>query len=112
MDSQKYLTEIEIEKIENFCKDVVLLEAVRKVMLQGIYTHGTLQKGITPDPLKNGALSLAAVAINNPIPDEALGQHIRGIWAGLNALENAFNDLKSIKAPKKAEIESPYNEAE
>ena len=109
---EKYLTEVEIEKIELFNQDEVLVEAVRKVMLQGIYSHGTLQQGVTPDPLKNGALALAAVSTNNPIPDEALGQHIRGVWAGLNALENAFQDLKRIKSNK---VESPYaeiNEAE
>lgn len=109
---EKYLTEVEIVKIEAMCKDEVLLEAVRKVMLQGLYTHGTLQKGVTPDPLKNGALALAAVSTNNPIPDEQLGQHIRGVWAGLNALENAFNDLKRIKSQKAEDMETPYNEAE
>lgn len=108
----KYLSDLEIVKIETMCKDEVLLGAVQKVMLQGIYTHGTLQHGVTPDPLKNGALALAAVSTNNPIPDEALGQHIRGVWAGLNALENAFRDLKSIKSKKEIEVESPYNEAE
>lgn len=107
---QDYLTELEVEKIENFCKDEVLFEAVRKVMLQGIYTHGTVQKGVNINPLKNGAFGLASVAMNNPIPDEALGQHIRGMWAGLNALENAYTDLKSIKKDKDL-IESPYNEA-
>ena len=109
---EKYLTEVEVEKIELFNQDEVLVEAVRKVMLQGIYSHGTLQQGVTPDPLKNGALSLAAVSTNNPIPDEALGQHIRGVWAGLNALENAFQDLKRIKSKKNEAVESPYNEAE
>lgn len=109
---EKYLNDLEIEKIEAFCKDTVLLEAVRKVMLQGIYTHGTLQKGVTPDPLQNGALSLASVSTTNPIPDEMLGQHIRGIWSGLNALENAFTSLTSIKSNKGEEVESPYNVAE
>lgn len=107
---QDYLTELEIEKIENFCKDEVLFEAVRKVILQGLYTHGTVQKGLPTKPLKNGALGLAAIAMNNPIPDEALGQHIRSMWSGLNALENAYTDLKSIKKESQL-IESPYNEA-
>lgn len=108
----KYLSELEIVKIEAMCQDEVLLEAVRKVMLQGIYTHGTLQKGIVPDPLVNGAYALAAQAMSNPIPDELLGQHIRAQWAGLNALENAFRDLKKLKSQKADEVETPYNEAE
>lgn len=107
---KEYLTELEIEKIENFCKDEVLFDAVKKVILQGLYTHGTIQKGYPAQPLKNGAFGLASVSMNNPIPDEALGQHIRSMWAGLNALENAYNDLKTIKKDAVL-IESPYNEA-
>lgn len=107
---KEHLTELEIAKIEAFNADEVLVEAVRKVLLQGIYTHGTIQKGFKAEPLKNGALSLAAQATNNPITDELLGQHIRGVWAGVNALENAFKDLQGIRSNKA--IESPYiNEA-
>lgn len=105
-----YLTEIEVEKIENFCKDEVLVEAVRKVLLQGLYTHGTVQLGYTPNPLQNGAFGLASVAMNNPIPDEALGQHIRSMWSGMNALENAFRDLQSIKKQSSINLEE-LNEA-
>lgn len=103
-------TDLEISKIEQFCKDEEMFNAVRKVLLAGIYTHGTVQLGYTPDPLLNGAFGLASLAPNNPIPDEMLGQHIRGMWAGINALKNAIDNLKSIKSEKK-EIESPYNEA-
>lgn len=108
---QEYLNEEEKVKIEAMCKDKVLLEAVRKVFLQGIYTHGVNQPGLKAEPLKNGALALASISTNNPIPDEALGQHIRGVWAGLNALENAFNDLIAIRSSKEEAVESPYNEA-
>lgn len=107
---KEYLTELEIAKIEAFNSDQVLVDAVKKVLLQGIYTHGTIQQGVTPNPLQNGALSLAAAATNNPITDELLGQHIRGVWSGLNALENAFKSLQGIKANKEV-VESPYNEA-
>lgn len=107
---KNYLTELEIDKIENFCKDEVLFNAVKKVILQGLYTHGTVQKGLNINPLQNGAFALASVAMNNPIPDEMLGQHIRSMWSGLNALENAYADLKSIKNEQEL-IESPLNNA-
>jgi hypothetical protein len=107
---EKYLTELEIDKIELFFKDEILANAVKKVLLQGIYTHGTIQKGYTPDPLHNGAFSLASLAVSNPIPNEQLGEHIRGMWAGLNALENAWNELSRIKREQDLK-ESPYNEA-
>ena len=106
------LTDDEVVKIETFCNDAVMYNAVRKVILQGIYEHGTVQKGQTPDPLKNGAFALASTAMENPITDELLGQHIRGMWAGVNAMHNAFKELNNIKSDKKEPVESPYNEAE
>lgn len=107
---QDNLSELEILKIEQFCADTEMYNAVKKIMLAGLYTHGTVQKGYTPNPLQNGALSLASIATNNPIPDEVLGQHIRGFWQGINALEMAFNELGKIKS-KQEPIISEYNEA-
>lgn len=104
------LTDLEIAKIETFCKDQEMYEAVRKVILAGIYSHGVVEKGLKHNPLQNGAFSLAALSVNNPIPDEQLGQHIRGMWAGVNALESGFKQLRSITS-KADVVESPYNEA-
>lgn len=109
---QEYLTENEIAKIEVFCKDEVLFGAVKKVILQALYTHGTVQKGMDINPKRNGAFSLVALALTNPIPDEELGKHIRGMWAGVNILENALNDLQTIRSDKGEEVESPYDQAE
>lgn len=103
-------TELEVSKIEQFCADTEMYNAVKKVLLAGIYTHGTVQRGFTPDPLKNGALSLVHLSTANPVTDEVLGQHIRGVWEGLNALQNAFQNLNNIKSEVK-EVVSPFNEA-
>ena len=105
-----YLTELEIEKLEALTKDDVLMGALEKVMLQAIYTHGTIQKGFTPNPLENAAFNLASLAIANPIPDAELGANIRGMWAGVNYLKNAFDSLKGIRADKEAVL-SEYNDA-
>lgn len=104
------LTDVEIAKIEAFCADKVMFDAVKKVILEGIYFQGTIKKGLTPNPLINGALSLASLSTGNPIPDEELGANIRGIWAGLNALENAYKKLETIKRDDGSVI-SEYNEA-
>lgn len=108
---KEYLTEGEILKIEKFNQDPELVEAVRKVLLQGLYSHGVIEKGKKHNPLQNGALSLVSLSTKNPLPDEQLGAHIRGIWAGLNALENAFEDLVSIKSAKDNSGDEPVNEA-
>lgn len=107
---QDYLTDLEVEKIELFCKDQEMYEAVKKVILKGIYTDGTIQKGFTPNPLENAAFNLASLSIENPIPNEQLGENIRGMWAGVNYLHNGFKTLKNIKKTEVL-IESPYNEA-
>ncbi len=107
---QKYLTDLEIAKIEAFCKDKEMYNAVRKVLLKGIYTEGTVQLGHIPDPQTNGAFALAGLAIQNPIPDEQLGQHIRSMWAGVNYLKNAFDSLESVHSEQEGVL-SEYNEA-
>lgn len=109
----EFLTEVEVNKIEAFCKDEIMYEAVRKVLLQGIYYHGTVPHGAKlPEPVLNGAFHLAALAVTNPIPDEQLGAHIRGMWAGVNAMKNEFDTLNSIKAPKLEVIRDETNIAE
>lgn len=106
------LTDLEIKKIEVFCGDKEMSDAVKKVLLADLYSHGVIEKGKKHDPLKNGAFSLASLAINNPIPDEQLGQHIRSMWAGINALENGFNKLNNIKSKKVEKEEKKVNIAE
>lgn len=111
MDYKQILSPLEVTKIEQFNKDKEMQEAVRKVLLSGLYTHGVVQKGMDHNPLINGAFALVSLAGDNPIPDEQLGAHLRGTWFGINALENAWKQLIKIKVEKEEEVESPYNEA-
>ncbi len=104
------LTELEKDTIEQFCKNEVMYGAVRKVLLQGLYVQGTVQKGYDVDPLQNGAFGVASLAFNNPIPDAEIGASVRAQFAGVNYLKNAFDTLNMIKAPKEPVL-SDYNEA-
>ncbi len=108
---QEYLTEVEAVEIERFCANTVMFEAVKKVLLQHIYSQGVLTKGQAHNPLKNRAFALVQLATNNPIPDEQLGAHIRGVWEGVNALEGGYTELEKIKSKKTDTVESPYNAA-
>jgi hypothetical protein len=101
-----HLSELEIVKVEAFCADEVMYEAVKKVILQSIYVQGVNIQDKKSDPLKNGAFSMVSLSTNNPIPDEVIGQQLRAQWAGVNALENGMRELKNIKSG----IESPYDE--
>lgn len=106
-----YLSDLEKVKIETFCKDADMYNAVKKVLLEGLYTHGVLQAGVGHNPLQNAAFHLASVSVDNPIPDEVLGQHTRGMFYGINALEVGFNRLNNVTSSKTESVESPYNEA-
>lgn len=108
---ENQLTELEIAKIELFNKDPEMVSAVRKVLLAGLYSHGVVARGFEPNPLLNGAYSLVSLSLDNPIPDELIGQNLRAQWAGINSLKNAFDSLEKIKSKKEESPESPYNEA-
>lgn len=107
MDYKTILSPLEVTKIEQFNKDKEMQEAVRKVLLSGIYSHGVVTKGAEHNPLINGAFALVALAGDNPIPDEQLGAHLRGTWFGINALENAWKQLLKIKSEA---VKSPFTE--
>ena len=109
---QDYLTDQEKVKIETFCKDEVLYEAVKKVLLQHIYSQGVLEKGVKHNPLKNRAFALAQHTTENPMTDEVLGMHIRGMWEGVNALEGGYNELRNIKSISEDIKKTIMNEAE
>lgn len=109
---QDYLSDIEVVKIETFCADKEMFEAVKKVLLQHIYDQGVMKTGEPHNPLKNRAFALAQHATENPMTDEIMGQHIRGLWEGVNALETGYNELTNIKSKEDGAVESPFNEAE
>ena len=104
----EYLTDVEIEAVEAFNKNEVMKEAVKKVLLQHIYTQGVITKGKKHDPLKNRAL----VIVSGDYDDEQLGGRLRSLWEGVNALETGFTDLEKIKSKKGEPVETTYNEAE
>jgi len=107
---KEYLTDLEVAKVEAFCTDEVMYEAVKKVLLQGIYSHGVISKGHKHDPLQNAAFNLASLSVQNPIPDAELGANIRGMWAGVNYLKNGFDTLDRIKSNNDSQ-ETTVNEA-
>ena len=101
-----FLTKSEISNIEAFCKNEEMFEAVKKVILQSIYSHGVMKKGEKHNPLQNRAMALVGGDSDN----EKLGSQIRAWWEGVNALEIGYSELKKIKNDKE-ELGSEINEA-
>lgn len=109
MKPEDYLSEIEKSKIETFNNDIVLKNAVRKVLLDPLYHQGVLA-GDGIDPTQNFALTpafhmllqkremwdlekLGAVNLANALAIQMIEQ-------GFGALEG-LNGVKASESPKK-----------
>ena len=101
------LSDLEVVKVEAFCADEVMFEAVKKVLLQSIYSQGTLKAGEAANPLKNRAL----VLVGGDYDDAALGGRLRALWEGVNALESGFDALEGYKTPAPEKDEAEDNPA-
>lgn len=96
---KNYLTDIEIAKIEAFTADEIMVQAVKKVILEKVYTQGVMQPGVAHNPLKNRAM----VLVDEGKSDAEIGSQLRAFYEGMNAVEVGFTELESIKG----RIESP-----
>jgi hypothetical protein len=74
-----------------------MYEAVRKVMLATTYYAGALRKGEKLEP-KNQAFDLIAKASasGDQITNEQLGEELRGLFFGVDTVEQGFARLKTI----------------
>lgn len=107
------LSDLEREKIIVFNKDPDMKEAVRKVLLAAVYSNGTLKKDEKADPLKNGALGLAFLALNGRavVSNEQLGEDLRAYAQGVNLLETGFKQLEKVTKDEEPQEDEGLKEA-
>lgn len=100
------LTDIEKVKIETFCADELMYEAVKKGLLAIMYGEGVI--GNDKVSVRNTAFNLIANSKSRGenVSNEELGENLRALFEGVDALENGLAKLKKIST----KIESPYNE--
>lgn len=103
-----YLTDLQVAKVEAFCADTEMMEAVKLVLLQQLYTRGVITKGQPHNALHNRALTL----VQANVPDAELGAHVRALWEGIQGIEGGFAELERIKSKVAEPVESPFNIAE
>ena len=108
----KNLNDLEVAKIEAFCKDEAMFEAVKKILFAILYSDGVVKKDEKLNQ-RNGAFSLIANAYseNKSITNDELGAQLRAKFEGVHTILNGFDQLKSIKK-EEVVIEDLINEAE
>lgn len=98
MDFTEILTDLEIQKIEQFNSDIVMSDAVKKVLFAVINEMGVVKKGKKVKPLYNGAFGL--VSRREDLSNEQIGADLRAYYHGVGLLESGFSDLSKIKVKK------------
>lgn len=102
------LNDIEKDAVATFVTNHTMLNAVRKVLLAGLYHNGTLSGGTEADPSRNFALSMA---FNNPdATNEALGADLRANAKAIILLQVALAQLEKFK-PEVVSEEKQVNKA-
>lgn len=97
------LNEREQVEIQKIIESPVLKEALRKILLFGIYYNGTLKAGENPDPLINFYLNRAN---NMDISDEQLGHDARVSAEAIFLLEDGFKQIDKFKITNEPEADT------
>ena len=98
-----YLNETEKHKIRQFLADDTMREAVKKVLLSGVYYDGRLNAGEGADPQRNfllGFFTNQKGMVPPPVsvmPDVELGQQLRALVHGISMVESGFKELEKLK---------------
>lgn len=92
-----YLDEREEAAIQRFLEDEVQMEAVKKVLLSGVYQDGRLEAGKPADPLRNFILGATTGPNDQLLPDEQLGGKLRAIINAVSLVESGFRALEKLK---------------
>jgi hypothetical protein len=100
-----YLSEKEELLVMQFVQHKEMFEAVKKVVLAGLYDNGVLRKGKNAEPTRNFALALFFKKHSGHITNEALGEDLRASATAMEMLESSYNKMTSMVDEKKPKVE-------
>ena len=109
MKIEEVLTDIEKQKIQRFLEDKITANAVKKVLLYGIYYNGVLNAGLEIDPTINFALNLAFK--KEHVTDEQIGRDLRACAEGIRLVESGFVQMGKLIPDLSEESKEIINEA-
>jgi len=98
-----YLSDAEDQLISQFVENRPMLEAVRKVLLSGIYQDGVMEAGKPEDMLKNFVLGKFTQPIWSNAPMSEKGMALTAIVEAISMLHSGFEILEKFKKPLLAE---------
>lgn len=100
---KKYLNDTEHKEIMKFVENPVLFEAVKKVLMEVVYTQGTLKKGEPIEANLNYAFALASrkkMSGFTHLTNEQIGADLVAVWEGTNLVGLGFDELEKFKEIK------------
>lgn len=89
---QSRLSLMEQDKIQLFCSDPLMVAAIEKALLYGIYMMGTIK----PEDKQLHDTNWAFIPHNSTVSNENLGAEFRAKIAGLSFLDDAFKQVKKL----------------
>ena len=92
-----YLNEIEKDQINAFLKNLTMKEAVKKVLLSGIYFDGTMTAGNPANPLKNFILGTMTTEHAQSLTQEQRGAKLDAIINAVSVIESGFSKLEEFR---------------
>ena len=92
---EKVLSDKEIAEVQKFIKNDCLKEAVKKILLYGIYYNGTLKKGEEPNPMMNFALTINEID-GKMLTDEEIGAVLRAKRHAIEMLVTGYQELEKF----------------
>lgn len=96
--ADSFLNEQEQTQLAHFADNEKMVEAVRKVMVAGLYENGVVHEGRRPEPRQNAAFYL--VSSNPDATNEQLGADNRARWEAANIVDRAFQIIEEYKTPE------------
>lgn len=91
--------EEKIDLLKQFNANEKMKEAVKQVLLAGIYENGVIKPGEKHNPMQNWAMHLVFSA-DDRINNEQLGAKLSALAEGIRFVESAFDKISDYKEAK------------
>lgn len=100
--TETFLNSIEQAELNKFADNKTMFEAVKKVLLAGVYFNGTLRPGEDANPQFNFAVNLGDEQRTN----EQIGAENRAQAQGIRTVITGFKEIESYKTKDTKDVDN------